>query len=75
MAEQAGRSILSMADFAYELCHSRIEGVCPPESCPTTGRRNRFGRSWLFALLLWQDTLDTYLVLAPDTLGNISEVL
>ena len=35
-----------MADFAYELCHCRIGGVCPPASCPTTGRRNRSGRSW-----------------------------
>ena len=28
---------------ANEVCHGRIGDVCPPASCPTTGRRNRYG--------------------------------
>ena len=37
--------LLTVADFAYEVDHCRIGGVCPPASCPTTGRWSRSGKS------------------------------
>ena len=48
-ARPSGRraeKLLTVADFAYEVDHCGIGGVCPPASCPTTGRRNRASRSW-----------------------------
>ena len=38
--------LLTVADFAYEVDHCRIGGISPAASYPTTGGRNRSGRSW-----------------------------
>ena len=48
-ARPSGRraeKLLTVADLAYEVDHCRIGGVCPPASCPTTGRWSRASRSW-----------------------------